>query len=146
MDQPEDHETIAELLEEAAVLMLRHLTGHEELSLTAAATLSRLNRQGPQRLTALAASEGIAQPSMTQLIQRLERQGLVARTTAPEDGRVVLVEITDAGRDLIARRHAARVKRLTALLATLPPEQRQALTAAAQTALPAVRQLIHNVS
>ena len=52
---------------------------------------------GPTRLTTLAAKEGVGQPSMTQLIQRLERQDLVTRLADPEDGRAALVAITDAG-------------------------------------------------
>ena len=66
------------MLEQASILTTRHIT-NQALSLTSALALSRLNKQGPIRLTTLAAAEGIAQPSMTQLIQRLERQRL-ART------------------------------------------------------------------
>src|SRR5260370_578296 len=68
------------------------------LSLTAAATLSTLDRSGPCRLTALAAGEGVTQPAMTQLVARLADSGLVARSADPADGRVVYVHITPAGR------------------------------------------------
>jgi DNA-binding MarR family transcriptional regulator len=52
---------------------------------------------GPRRITELAELEGVAQPTMTLLIKRLERNGWVAREGLPEDGRVVMVNITDAG-------------------------------------------------
>jgi len=107
------------------------------LSLTAAATLATLERSGPGRLTALAAREGVTQPAMTQLIARMTDQGLVARVADPDDGRVVHVQITDAGRDLVASRRAARAGRLHALLATLSADDRDALTAA----LPAINAL-----
>jgi DNA-binding MarR family transcriptional regulator len=107
------------------------------LSLTAAATLTTLERAGPRRLTELAANEGVTQPAMTQLVGRLEASGLVERCADPEDGRVVRVQLTDAGHDLIARRRAARAERLSSLLAALSPADQEALAAA----LPAINAL-----
>jgi DNA-binding MarR family transcriptional regulator len=72
----DSREDIAEALEQASILTTRHISDQAALSLTAARALGRLNEEGPIRLTTLAAAEGISQPSMTQLIQRLERQGL----------------------------------------------------------------------
>lgn len=107
------------------------------LSLTAAATLTTLERSGPRRLTALAADEGVTQPAMTQLVGRLEAAGLVQRCADPDDGRVVHVQLTAAGRDLVARRRAVRAERLSGLLATLSPADQEALAAA----LPAMNAL-----
>jgi DNA-binding MarR family transcriptional regulator len=108
------------------------------LSLTSAATLATLERSGPRRLTALAAGEGITQPAMTQLVDRLTGQGLVTRCADPEDGRVVHVAITDAGRELLAGRRGVRTQRLSVLLAELSPADRDALAAA----LPAMTALV----
>lgn len=107
------------------------------LSLTAAATLGTLDRSGPCRLTELAAREGVTQPAMTQLIARMAEQGLVERAADPQDGRVVHVQLTDAGRDLILARRAARAERVSGLLAALSQTERAALTAA----LPAINAL-----
>ncbi|MDG6103341.1 MarR family transcriptional regulator [Dactylosporangium aurantiacum] len=114
--------------------VLRHGNPPNDISLTAASTLRRLEREGPRRLTELAAAEGVTQPAMTQLAQRLERDGLAERTTDATDGRVVLVRVTQAGRDLLARRRAVRAEHLTALLRDLTPED-EALIAAALPAL-----------
>ncbi|PZH20986.1 MarR family transcriptional regulator [Streptomyces sp. NTH33] len=114
------------------------------MSFTAASTLARLEREGPARLTALAAAEGVTQPSMTQLVQRLERQGLVARVGDPGDGRVTLVAVTDAGRDVLTERRRARDARLAELLAGLPVEQQRELGAAMRTALPLVRRVLED--
>jgi DNA-binding MarR family transcriptional regulator len=100
------------------------------LSLTAAATLAAIERFGPQRLTALAAREGVTQPAMTQLISRLEDAGLVRRESHPDDGRVVLVTITDEGRATLAQRRDTRAARLAVILARLSPEHLAALAAA----------------
>jgi DNA-binding MarR family transcriptional regulator len=107
------------------------------LSLTAAATLTTLERSGPRRLTTLAADEGVTQPAMTQLVGRLEASGFVERCADPDDGRAVRVQLTDAGRDLVARRRAARAERLSGLLAALSPADQVALGAA----LPAINAL-----
>jgi DNA-binding MarR family transcriptional regulator len=107
------------------------------LSLTSGATLATLERSGPCRLTALAASEGVTQPAMTQLVGRLAEAGLVARCADPDDGRVVSVELTQEGRDLLAQRRAIRADRLSVLMARLSQADQEALAAA----LPAINAL-----
>ncbi|HEV3284986.1 MAG TPA: MarR family transcriptional regulator [Solirubrobacteraceae bacterium] len=56
---------------------------------------------GPRRITELAELEGLAQPTMTLLIQRLELRGWVKRTRTPHDGRVVIASLTDAGQQAV---------------------------------------------
>ena len=107
---------IGTCLDEAMDLTARYLSDRADLSASAAYVLHRVLRDGPTRLTTLAAKEGVGQPSMTQLIQRLERQDLVTRLADPEDGRAALVAITDTGRALIARRTELRRHRLDRLL------------------------------
>lgn len=75
-------------------LLVRELGG--ELSRTEAGLLSTLNG-GPRRITELAELEGLAQPTMTSLVKALEQQGLVRRDRQTDDGRVVLVHLTDRG-------------------------------------------------
>jgi DNA-binding MarR family transcriptional regulator len=110
--------------------LFRSLSPASGLSMTAAATLAGIERLGPQRLTVLAAREGVTQPAMTQLISRLEESGLVRREASPEDGRVVLVDITDEGRAVLARRRSVRSDRMAAIIAQLGPEHRAALASA----------------
>ncbi|MGH3250498.1 MAG: MarR family winged helix-turn-helix transcriptional regulator [Trebonia sp.] len=115
---------------ERIVGLFRSLSPASGLSMTAAATMAGIERLGPQRLTVLAAREGVTQPAMTQLISRLEESGLVRREPCREDGRVVMVAITDAGRAMLARRRVGRTERLTGILAQLGPDQRAALASA----------------
>ena len=115
---------------ERIMRLYRSLTEPGGLSLTAVATLTAVERFGPQRLTALAAHEGVTQPAMTQLISRLEEAGQVRRESDPDDGRVVLVTITDEGRATLARRRAVRTERLTGIITQLGPAHRAALASA----------------
>jgi len=124
---------------------VRFLSDRADLSASAAFAMNRVCREGPIRLTTLAAKEGVSQPSMTQLIQRLERLDLVARLADPDDGRAALIGITQHGQALLDERKRMRRERLTALMETLTPEEESVLLLSARVALPILRRLIANV-
>lgn len=117
--------------------VLRRLTPRSELSLTAASTLRRLERSGPHRLCELYAPEGVSQPAMTQLVTRLEKEGLAQRGGDPADGRAVVVSITEAGRAAVTRRREGRAQALSALMSGLSETEYAAIAAA----LPALERL-----
>src|SRR6476660_2165245 len=135
-------EIAVEGLEQAAILMVRHLAVRTGLGLTANLTLGTLNREGPARVTVLAAAGSIGQPAMTELIQRLERQSLVTRVDDPGDGRAAVVTITNAGRALLEDLQRDRRDRMAELLTALPAEDEMTLTLAMHVALPIIRRLI----
>ncbi len=122
---------------ERLLRVMRRLATAGDLSLPAASVLARLDREGPRRLTELAGDEGISQPAMTQLVTRLERDGLACRTATPDDRRVVLVGVTDTGRRVVARRRRERADALRTLLDRLDTADRAAI----RTALPALTRL-----
>jgi DNA-binding MarR family transcriptional regulator len=136
------HEDVAEGLEQAAILIVRHIS--DGAGLTTSMALSTLYRDGPARVTTLAAAAGIGQPAMTGMVNRMERQGLVARVEDPGDGRAALITITNAGRALLDERRRNRHDRLAELLAALPPHDAATLTLAMHVALPIIRELIQN--
>jgi len=137
-------EIAVEGLEQAAILMVRHLAVRTGLGLTANLTLGTLNREGPARVTVLAAAASIGQPAMTELIQRLERQSLVTRVDDPGDGRAAVVTITNAGRALLDDLQRDRRDRMAELLTALPAEDEVTLTLAMHVALPIIRRLIED--
>ena len=101
-----------------------------DMSLTSLSVLSTLNRMGPRRITDLAASEGVAQPSVTTLVTSLVQAGYVERRSDPADKRVVMVAITDAGSAFVHSRRAARVEIFADAVAKLSPEETATLAAA----------------
>jgi DNA-binding MarR family transcriptional regulator len=135
-------EIAVEGLEQTAILMVRHLGVRTGLGLTANLALGTLDREGPARVTAMAAAASIGQPAMTELVQRLERQGLVTRVDDPGDGRAALVTITDAGRALLDNQRRDRRDRLAELFTALPADDEVTLTLAMHVALPIIRRLI----
>ncbi len=134
----DEHRTdLAARLDDVVVGLRQLTTTRADLSLTAAATLATLQRSGPARLTELATAEGVSQPSMTALIARLAGQGLVERAADPRDGRAVVLTLTDAGADLLARRRSERAGRLAAPLSGLDDDEVDRIEAA----LPALSRL-----
>jgi DNA-binding MarR family transcriptional regulator len=94
---------IAEALPQRVSTLLRLFLSRAQVPVTRteAAVLATLE-SGPERIGELARQEGVTQPAITLLVNRLERRGWVTREADPGDGRVVLVAITPAGRDLFA--------------------------------------------
>ena len=54
---------------------------------------------GPLRISEIAREEGIGQPAATRMVARLETLGLVRRERSATDRRIVMVALTERGRD-----------------------------------------------
>src|SRR6476659_7230133 len=132
-------EQIAAVLQSAAVLVVRHLTcGH---GLTSAVVLAQLDDCGPARISVLAAASGVSQPSMTELVRRLQPEGLVTRFSDLQDGRATLVEITARGRAHRVKLQKSKHDRLIELLEALPAEDQATLSLAMRVAAPRISYL-----
>ena len=135
---------IAEGVRVGTMLMVRHLA--RGASVTSRNVLAALVADGPSRLTALATATGIAQPAMTQLVGRMEREGLVVRLVDPEDGRATLVAVTDAGRALHAEQRQSTHERVAELLDRLSADDQAALALAMRVAVPLLHQLTRDAA
>jgi DNA-binding MarR family transcriptional regulator len=126
--------TIADRLHSAAIHLLRRLRVEDKaLGLTGprASALSVIVFRGPLTMGALAKAEQVRRPTITRLIDGLERRGLVRRVTDPADGRVQLVEATAAGKRLLQKGRARRVERLMRGVTQLSQDDQQVLARAA---------------
>ena len=103
----------------------------ERYSYTEARLLSSLS-DDPRRITDLAELEGLAQPTTTLLVKRLEERGLVRRERQERDQRVVLVWLTDAGDAALQDLRALASTGLRRHLDSMPDQQLKALTAATE--------------
>ena len=104
--------------------------GKRELSRTAASVLATLRDTGPRRITELAEREAVAQPTVTTLVGRLERDGFVERRPDPNDARAVLVHLTPQGLARLDEMRAAREALLQTRLDALTAHEREVLAAA----------------
>ncbi|MBA8793055.1 DNA-binding MarR family transcriptional regulator [Friedmanniella endophytica] len=110
-------------LDELVRFVVRHTAAHSTMSISALSTLGSLAECGALRITELAVREGVSQPSMTTMVNRLERLGLVDRRPDPRDARGTLIEITPAGREVRRRRRAGRAAFLGTLVDRLDPDE-----------------------
>ncbi len=92
------------------------------------AVLMHLHYKGPTEVMACGELLQLSPAGASQMIERLVQQGLAQRSEAPDDRRVRLVHLTDAGRQLVDESIEAQQRWLKPLLATLTEEQRAAAT------------------
>jgi DNA-binding MarR family transcriptional regulator len=111
-------------------LLLR--SGPRELSRTEGGLLGTL-AEGPRRISELAESEALAQPTVTQLVDRLEQRGLVARKRSRSDGRVVLVSISALGRAQLEALRAQYRESMRRAVEVLNDDELAELAAASET-------------
>jgi DNA-binding MarR family transcriptional regulator len=122
------------LLSRAAVLvrLLVKQVRSREISRTEMEVLSILT-DGPRKITELAELEGIAQPTMTLLVKRLQEKGWVQREGLPDDGRVAMISLTKAGSTAQQKFRAQFLAALRADLQELSDQQLEELSAATET-------------
>jgi DNA-binding MarR family transcriptional regulator len=128
------HET-ANLVHSAAVRLLRTARAADtdlDLDGPRASLLSVLVFAGPQPVTQLAKLEQVSAPAITKMVSTLESAGLAQRERSETDRRVVIVSATPAGKRLLERGRAARVRAIAALFADTTEAQLQTLRAASE--------------
>lgn len=96
----------------------------------ASLTLATLYWHGPRRLTELAKTQGVSQPSMSGLVSSLERAGMAERRQDPADRRVVVVALSERGTTYVESRRDVAAERFARLIAGLPEKDRGKLIAA----------------
>jgi DNA-binding MarR family transcriptional regulator len=109
------------------VRRVRAAAASHELSLTEAAVMSRLARDGPATTADLARAEGMKPQSMGATIAALEEMGMVERRPHPTDGRQLNIQLTAKG--AAVRNHAKDAKRtwLAQAIAQLDEQDRETL-------------------
>ncbi|WP_328323241.1 MULTISPECIES: MarR family winged helix-turn-helix transcriptional regulator [unclassified Streptomyces] len=88
-----------------------------ELTMPERTALSLLDRTGPTTSSALARQVQITAQAMGATLGGLQARGLVERSTDPQDGRRVVLALTDAGRQALADKRSARTELLARALA-----------------------------
>ena len=105
---------------------------HTGLTPTQVAALATLQRLGPVPLKVLAEAERISAPTATKVVDKLAEADLVERRPHPEDRRVALVAVTEAGHELLAATRRHKTTWLATRLAGLEPDERRCLIEAVE--------------
>lgn len=101
-----------------------------DLTLSMQSALFTVAKEGPLTLGALAAREQVAPSMVTKLVDRLERDGLVARSAHATDRRVRHVTVTPLGQERTEQIRSRRAAWLATQVNLLPPEDIARLEAA----------------
>jgi len=102
-----------------------------ELSVGAISVLGVLIREGDLTIGQLAGHERVQPPSMTRTVTALAEQGYVDRRPSAEDGRSVIVGLSQKGRETLLADRRRRDEWLARGLRTLTSEERDLLRRAA---------------
>ena len=98
-----------------------------ELTATQLSVLGSIMKLGPATPSAIAAHERVQPPSITRTLNCLVDDGLVSRDPHPDDGRQVLISLSDKGEDVLAEERARRDEWLAHRLAELTTDERAVL-------------------
>jgi len=111
--------------------LVRRLRAEYSFPVAQASVLSRLDREGAQTTSALAAAEHVRPQSMAQTLAELETAGLIERRPDPGDRRRIQIGLTERGRERVREGRGRREDWLAAAIAAeLSPEEQRALLAA----------------
>jgi DNA-binding MarR family transcriptional regulator len=121
--------------------LIRRLRAEYSFPVAQATVLSRLDREGAQTASALAAAERVRPQSMAQTLAELEAAGLIERRPDPGDRRSSQIELTKEGRARVLEGRGRREDWLAAAIAAeLSPEEQRTLLAA----VPLLQRLTHH--
>lgn len=104
---------------------------HSDLTPSQLSVLGTLGQIGPTTPSAVAARERVRPPSITRTLTCLHEEGLVHREPHPDDGRQVLVSVSDLGHKVLAEERDRRDAWLSVQLRDLGTRERAVLREAA---------------
>ncbi|MEU5792844.1 MULTISPECIES: MarR family winged helix-turn-helix transcriptional regulator [unclassified Streptomyces] len=141
-----DPEAVAsDLLGSIGVLVrrVRQVPVEGGLTLPERGALAQLDRSGPTTSSALARDAQITAQSMGATLGALQARGLVERRRDPDDGRRVVLTVTDAGRQALRDKRNARAELIAGALTggAFTPAELERLAAAA----PLLRRLAQSI-
>ena len=116
---------VASRLRLAVARLHRTLRQHADAGLSPSqlSALVAIERHGSMTLGELATHEGVAPPTITGVVARLEADGNVEREPDPSDRRVVRVTASARGRELVVRARERKDAWLTRRIAGLTPDE-----------------------
>jgi len=135
-------EALADRLHSAAIHLLRLVRVQDAAAGIGPAQLSALSVlvfAGPLSLNQLARAEQVKPPTMSRIVDALEKSGLARRRENPSDRRAVLLEATEKGASLLRRGRDRRVKFLARYLARLSAAELRSLNSAVSALEKALR-------
>ncbi len=85
--------------------------------------------QGPRNVSELAEIQGVSLPTMSNTVHTMVQQGWVKRHSSEQDRRIVFIEITPEGREMLQEIGRLIILKISELLTPLTATDRAALSA-----------------
>lgn len=104
----------------------QHAT-HPTLSVSQFGTLEALYHLGPMSQTEICSKLLKSGGNTTLVIDNLEKRGLVRRRRDPEDRRIFIIELTEAGHELIRSLFPRHAQAIAQEMSVLTPEEQRLL-------------------
>ncbi|HEY7405833.1 MAG TPA: MarR family transcriptional regulator [Candidatus Angelobacter sp.] len=126
---------LADRLHSTAIHLLRLVRAQDAATGVGPARLSALSVivfGGPVSLNDLARAEQVRPPTMSRIVDALEREGLARRRTNQQDRRAVVIEATQKGAQILKQGRQRRVKYLAGYLRRLSAAEQKQIENAVQ--------------
>lgn len=129
--ETEIHEKTIEAIEDQAEELMRRLEilsgsrAHDNISFGQYRVMAVINAHETISIGTLGRLVGSAQSTTSEMVARLTKTEMVTKVRGPDDGRVVLVELTDQGRQLMQRRKKNLREAYSNLLDALEPDEKK---------------------
>lgn len=114
---------LADLISRYSLIERFHFIQETGLSQSQMMSLFYLNRNQDVSINSLATYLDISNPAVSQMVGKLVRSGLVKRISNPHDRRGKLLELTEDGKNVVAKAKIAHHHWIQALAETIEPEQ-----------------------
>ncbi|MDQ6783193.1 MAG: MarR family transcriptional regulator [Actinomycetota bacterium] len=135
--EPEDRELVDAFIAASRALVAvaaRSLADlDDDVTLAQYRALVVLRTRGPQRAADLAVALDVTPGTGSRMIERLVRKRLVRRTRSRDDRRIVNVQLTEVGHEVVDRVTEHRRQDIARILEQMPTRGRKALTATLRT-------------
>ncbi len=135
-------EELADKLHSTAIHLLRRVRVEDAASGIGPARLSALSVVvfgGPISLNDLARAEQVRPPTMSRIVDALEREGLARKTVNQQDRRAVVIEATAKGANVLQQGRRRRVRALAKSLSRLKHAERAEIERAIEAIQKALR-------
>jgi DNA-binding MarR family transcriptional regulator len=135
MSNQPDPVAVASAVQKSIVFYVRRLRqtpAQDELPDPEMTALLHMEQAGSATPSALARAELITPQAMGTTVRTLVRRGLVERHPDPDDGRLTILSLTEAGCQVVRNKESARIRQLAGVLSErFTSEELQVLLAAA---------------
>lgn len=113
-------------MQEEFMIIRDHLLRREGIPKPGGFLLRWVDTRGPMKLTNCSLDLGVSKPTVTKIVDNLQKRGLVERVREGKDRRSYYIHLTTKGAEVLKRTHAAYDEVLNKVVTSLSAEEARA--------------------